>query len=178
MVRTFFDALIRDRERWAIILLWFGALSLALWAYNNSAQLVTALGQTLVAVISFSGAIAVAVLTHVFTQFREQRSQQQKALQENYLEVLGEIGPLIRERAANDKFSSIHLKTLIVGSQDVIEKSKALLEANGDAERTKALQGLLVAMRGDLGLERVEPIPLSPKIFSPQEKGSLVPNTK
>ena len=154
-------------ENWAIWVLWVSVVLLAIWAFNNSA-IINALGQMFPAVVSVAGAVAVAILTHLFTQLREQENQQRRALQENYMEVLGEIGKLMRERASSDEFSSVHLKTRVVGSKSVIAASTRLMEAkrDDDSERSMALDNLITAMRTDVGIGQVD-IPLPNTLFEP-----------
>jgi hypothetical protein len=161
-------------EPWAIWALWVGALLVALWALNY-APIFNVLGQMLPAVFTTAGAVAIAILTHLFAQLREQENQQRRALQDNYMEVLGDIGVLIRERAPNDKFSGIHLKTRVVGSKTVIEASKRLMEVVTDGDRCKALDDLIAAMRTDVGMGKID-VALPKTIFMvPKAPGGLNP---
>jgi hypothetical protein len=161
-------------EPWAIWALWVGALLVALWALNY-ASIFKVLGQMLPAVFTTAGAVAIAILTHLFAQLREQENQQRRALQDNYMEVLGDIGVLIRERAPNDKFSGIHLKTRVVGSKTVIEASKRLMEVVTDGDRCKALDDLIAAMRTDVGMGKID-VALPKTIFMvPKAPGGLNP---
>lgn len=158
---------------WATLILWLCFSLIALWAFKNASEILSALGQTLVAVLSGAVTLLVAVLTHVFAQLRDQENQARQALRENYMEILGEIGSLIRDQAANDRFSGVHLKTRVVGSKKVIEESTALIDAASNQEdRRDALIKLIQAMRKDVGLKEID-TPLPATIFPAIKQGYL-----
>jgi hypothetical protein len=142
-------------ESAAIVALWIAVLLVIIWAFNHAAQIIGAVSQTFAAVIAAAGAILVAILTHVLTQYREQRKEQQRALQENYLKLLEEIGELVRKRAPNDAFSTLFLKISILGTPNVMEKSKAIMDVPPGKNRAKALSELLEAMREDIGVKYI-----------------------
>jgi len=123
-------------------------------------------------IVSASALILGGILTHYFTQRREERNEQQRALRENYKSILSRIDNLIRGSKADDAFSNIHLETWVVGSRDVIEGTKRLIAALRLSSRTDAdiemkslqirteLESLVAAMRRDVGLDRIDGITL------------------
>jgi hypothetical protein len=161
-------------ESAAIIVLWIAMLLVIIWAFDNGAYIVAAVGQTFAAAIGAAGAILVAILTHVLTQYREQWNEQQRALQANYMGLLDEIGKLIRTEEADDKFCGMHLKIRVVGTKNTIEKSAAMIDADNAQNRSQALVELIDAMREDVGLKKIK-IEFPRKLFSaPKPPGVFV----
>jgi hypothetical protein len=164
-------------ESAAIIVLWIAVLVVIIWAFNHAAQIFEAVGQTFAAVIGAAGAILVAILTHVFTQYREQWNERQRALQVNYMGLLDEIGKLIREEGPDDKFCGLHLKIRVVGTEKVIQKSADMIDGDDNKGRSQALVELIDAMREDVGLDKIK-IGFPRKLFgSPKLPGKFeLPN--
>lgn len=133
-----------------VLILWvfvLAGVALALFLFSNP--------QILAAIISAAALIFGGILTHYFTQIREQGITQQRRMQENYLELLDIIDVIIRKPdAPNDDFSKIHLQSWVVGSPRVIQFTSDLLEQRDPLERKATLEKLLKEMRKDLGLSR------------------------
>jgi hypothetical protein len=142
-------------EEIAIVVLWATILFvIGLVAVNALEPLVQAAGQVFAAVVSGGALLLGGILTHTLTQFREQRLSQRQRMQENYAKLLEKVGTIIRDpENLSDDFSTIHLESWVVGSPQVIQKTKELLNATDEGARKAALQALVYAMRADMGLQ-------------------------
>ena len=93
-------------------------------------------------------------MTHAFTEIRNQHIAQTKEKQKNYEQLISHIGQLIKNpKAIGNEFAKVHLQSWVVGSPDVILKTKTLMKADNAEKKNKALTDLLFAMRKDLGLD-------------------------
>jgi hypothetical protein len=147
---------------WVVIL---GGLAV-LFAFGLQAA-IQALGDIIVAFIGAGALLLGAILTHALTELREQRQRRAALMQTHYLDLLSRIDGLVRGSALSDDFSKIHLTTWAVGSPDVIERTQAIADAQSGAPMRKALEELVLAMRGDLGLS--EPTGVELKYVFPEE---------
>jgi hypothetical protein len=148
-------------QDWVITFVWLTILGILGGIAYIAIQFASWIGgqpQVFAAIVSAGALLAGAVLTHYFTQRREQQNEQQRALRDNYMAILDRLDKQIRGAGADDDFSNIHLQTWVVGSPKVIEMTKNVLKAaRGEEgfELRATLEGLANAMRKDVGLAEV-----------------------
>jgi len=146
------------RQDVAIALLWAAILIvIGLVVRYALGPLLQATAQVLAAVVSAMAIILGGILTHAFTQIREQDLAQRKTQQENYKTLLAKIDQVIRTpNSPNDEFVKVHLESWVVGSAEVIQYTRELLDSTTPEKRKEALEQLLKAMRKDVGLSSTE----------------------
>ena len=135
--------------------------------------LITAVGDTLVALIGGAFVLIGGIWTHALTRLREQQLEQQRDMHRNYRRLLDNIEKVIRNpEVSSDDFSKVHLESWMVGSEDVIRNTQLLIKARDKRARKKALKELVFAMRRDVGLPVVKGVELR-DVFLKRNEGDL-----
>jgi hypothetical protein len=157
-------------DRVAFSLLWGAFLIIASGAVVYGVLVATdAILKLAVAVIAAAAGIITALLNHSLNRLKEKELEQRRRTEENYKEILGQLGSYIRNPPDyRDRLASASLLSWVVGSPTVVKKTIAFLDiAEGEADKavqeakegdkkpvrkSELLRDLLLAMREDLGL--------------------------
>ena len=118
------------------------------------------LDKTFAAVIGFTGVILTAIINNYFTKVNQIESNNRIEKQKNYDELISSIGKYLRDpNKSNDDFQTIHHKSWIYGSEDVVKQTAELIKINRDDELEKfdkELEKLIRLMRKDTGLSNID----------------------
>jgi hypothetical protein len=153
------------RQKWLMALMWLVVVVILIWA---SFSILDALSKYAPPIIAALASIYVAMLNHALTQQREIQLQHQKEKQNNYENLLKVVCDLIRDPNNKDIWDTIHLYSWVVGSNDVVRKTQEFSEKKDE----ESLKSLLVSMRNDIGLEKIDS-DLEPKVFEERKEGFL-----
>ncbi len=157
-----------EREKWAIAISWLIVAALLVWA---SLSLINAFSNFAPAIIAGIASVYVALINHNLTQQREIRLQHQKEKQKNYEKLLSVTADFIRDPENREIWDTIHLYSWVVGSQNVIKKTKEFTKKIDDS----SLKSLLDSMRKDIGLDATDS-DLMPEVFYEKKLGYLKTN--
>jgi len=129
-----------------------------------------------VAIVGAAATLGGAIVTHSLTLHRDQLDAQRRLKQENYLQLLNQIDDVIRyPRRPSDNFSKIHLASWISGSEKVVLATQELLDASDPEARLRFLNQLVLAMRKDIGLDKLSSELKLEGIFLPLSEPDSLP---
>jgi hypothetical protein len=141
------------RFRYGVAVLWLLFFAGAIIAVIFGLRVVTDnVGKILVAIITGTGGVMVAIVTHALAQARERELEEWRRKQERYAKILAQLAGYVRSRPeSKDEFAAAVLESFLIASLPVIRAVHVYMRVH-DAN---ALDDVVAAMREDLGLPKV-----------------------
>lgn len=131
-------------------MLWAVFVVVAIAATMYGLKVVTdSVSKIVVAVVTGTFGIMVAIVTHAMTQLRERELEAWRKKQERYALILERLGSFVRDRTENnDTFASAVLQSYVVAAPSVIVAVRAFMRT----PEAQSLDEVVTAMRSDLEL--------------------------